>query len=461
MKNRETPPATGAEFVTWNLDDLVAPPADEGIETLLADAERRVAQFAARYRGKVAGSRRRGDAHPADGVRGRSSRWSARRRAMRRFHGRRRATILPAAPCCRRLRRSNPACRRRPLFLDLEWANAPDEAARRLIDDPLLSRWRHWLIISRRYKPHLLSEPEEKILAEKSVTGRQAWMRYLDETLSAKLYEWEGKQVPQEVILRQLYEPERETCGARPRHPSPGAARHPAHHDIRHEYAPGGEVVGGQFAPLPRVDQLPQHGQPGRRCDGERARHGRDRPLRHRCALLPAEEEAPRAGRAFRLRPLRGPSGRPSGDSPGTRRAPRCSRAYGSFHPRMAEIASLFFEKRWIDASVHPGKRGGAFSSSTIPSVHPYILMSFQGTAQDVMTLAHELGHGVHQYLARDRGVLQQNTPLTTAETASVFGETLVFQRPHLRGRRTRRSSCPCSCARSNPRSRPSSARWR
>jgi oligoendopeptidase F len=77
---------------------------------------------------------------------------------------------------------------------------------------------------------------------------------------------------------------------------------------------------------------------------------------------------------------------------------------------------------------VHPGKRGGAFSSSTVPGAHPYILLSFQGTTRDVMTLAHELGHGVHQYLARDRGILQQNTPLTMAETASVFCETLVFQ---------------------------------
>jgi oligoendopeptidase F len=94
----------------------------------------------------------------------------------------------------------------------------------------------------------------------------------------------------------------------------------------------------------------------------------------------------------------------------------------------MAEIAGLFFQKGWIDAAVHPGKRGGAFSSSTVPSVHPYVLLNFQGTAQDVMTLAHELGHGVHQYLARDKGLLQQNTPLTTAETASIFGETLVFR---------------------------------
>jgi hypothetical protein len=102
--------------------------------------------------------------------------------------------------------------------------------------------------------------------------------------------------------------------------------------------------------------------------------------------------------------------------------------AYEGFHPRMAEIAELFFDSGWIDASVHPGKRGGAFSNSAVPSVHPYVLVNFQGTSQDVMTLAHELGHGVHQYLARDRGILQQNTPLTTAETASVFGEMLTFQ---------------------------------
>ncbi|HUI71079.1 MAG TPA: M3 family oligoendopeptidase, partial [Spirochaetia bacterium] len=102
--------------------------------------------------------------------------------------------------------------------------------------------------------------------------------------------------------------------------------------------------------------------------------------------------------------------------------------AYERFHPRMAEIASLFFEKGWIDASVHTGKRGGAFCAATIPSLHPYVLLNFQGRPDDVMTLAHELGHGVHQYLSRQRGVLSWNTPLTTAETASIFGETLVFQ---------------------------------
>jgi len=103
--------------------------------------------------------------------------------------------------------------------------------------------------------------------------------------------------------------------------------------------------------------------------------------------------------------------------------------AYGDFSPRMADVAKLFFEKRWIDAELRPGKRGGAFSASTVPDVHPYVLLNYTGTLRDVMTLAHELGHGVHQYLARPRGLYEMDTPLTTAETASVFGEMLTFRR--------------------------------
>src|SRR5690606_3767467 len=103
--------------------------------------------------------------------------------------------------------------------------------------------------------------------------------------------------------------------------------------------------------------------------------------------------------------------------------------AYRDFAPEMADVAARFFERRWIDAELRPGKRGGAFSASTVPSAHPYVLLNYTGNLRDVMTLAHELGHGVHQYLARERGPFEQDTPLTTAETASVFGEMLVFRR--------------------------------
>jgi oligoendopeptidase F len=102
--------------------------------------------------------------------------------------------------------------------------------------------------------------------------------------------------------------------------------------------------------------------------------------------------------------------------------------AYTAFHPEMANIARNFFDKHWIDAAIVPGKRSGAYSHPVVPSVHPYVFMNYEGTPREVMTLAHELGHGVHQWLARDQGILQCGTPLTTAETASVFGEMLVFQ---------------------------------
>jgi oligoendopeptidase F len=95
----------------------------------------------------------------------------------------------------------------------------------------------------------------------------------------------------------------------------------------------------------------------------------------------------------------------------------------------MREVAELFFARRWIDAEPRDGKRGGAFSASTVPSVHPYVLLNYTGRVRDVMTIAHELGHGVHQYLSRERGYFQSNTALTMAETASVFGEMLVFER--------------------------------
>ncbi|MBM3515536.1 MAG: M3 family oligoendopeptidase, partial [Alphaproteobacteria bacterium] len=102
--------------------------------------------------------------------------------------------------------------------------------------------------------------------------------------------------------------------------------------------------------------------------------------------------------------------------------------AYAAFHPPMADVALMFFDKRWIDAPARPGKASGAFSHPTVPSAHPYVLLNYLGSPRDVMTLAHELGHGVHQVLAAKQGALIANTPLTLAETASVFGEMLTFQ---------------------------------
>ena len=103
--------------------------------------------------------------------------------------------------------------------------------------------------------------------------------------------------------------------------------------------------------------------------------------------------------------------------------------AYGAFSPKMADVADQFFTKSWIDAPVRPGKQPGAFAHPTVPSAHPYVLLNYMGKPRDVMTLAHELGHGVHQVLAAPNGPLMAQTPLTLAETASVFGEMLTFRK--------------------------------
>jgi oligoendopeptidase F len=424
MKEKNESPDSAAH-VTWNLDDLVSPPADAGVEAILKDAEGRVDAFAARYKGRIAGlaaAEMRELLSEYEAVLesvGRAESYASLSWSTQSDDPSRGALLQKVSE-----RQSQLA--QKAVFLDIEWANAPDETARKLIEDPLLSRWKHWLIVARRYKPHLLSEPEEKILTEKSVTGRQAWTRYFDETMAATLFEWDEGKAPAEVVLRQLYSPERETRkraaasltrGLREIQRSTTFAfntlcAEKASEDRLRKYptwisarnmdnqVPDATVDALVRAVTSRYDIVARYYRLKRRLLGLDELFEYDR-----YAALPVAE------RRYTWAEAR----------------EKVLGAYAGFHPKMAEIAGLFFEKGWIDAAVHPGKRGGAFSSSTVPSVHPYIHLNFQGTAQDVMTLAHELGHGMHQYLARDKGVLQQNTPLTTAETASIFGETLVF----------------------------------
>ena len=138
-----------------------------------------------------------------------------------------------------------------------------------------------------------------------------------------------------------------------------------------------------------------------------------------------------------------------------------CSTPTATSPPSSADAARAFFDERWIDAPVRPGKRGGAFCAYTVPSVHPYVMLNYTSRRRDVLTLAHELGHGVHAALARPRGIFEQHTPLTLAETASVFGETLVFGRLLDAGRDAGVAARAAGRVRSRARSPPSSARSR
>lgn len=312
------------------------------------------------------------------------------------------------------------------VFFDLEWVNAPEDFAARMIANPTLEHYAHWLEASRRYQPHRLSEPEEKILAEKAVTGREAWVRYFTELMGGLRFPFDGEQLTQSAVLSKLYDPDRSVRAK--------AAKSVT--EVLRAQLPGlTYIFNTLLADKASDDRLRDYPTwiSSRNLSNEVSDEVVD-------ALIEAvTTRSDIVARYYKLKrqlldvdelfdydryaPLPAAEGQYAW---GTARE-RVLAAYKRFHPRVAEIAQMFFTESWIDAAPAPNKRGGAYSAGTVPSVHPYVFMNYTGSARDVMTLAHELGHGIHQYLSREQGMLQASTPLTTAEMASTFGEMLVF----------------------------------
>ena len=315
------------------------------------------------------------------------------------------------------------------VFFTLEINRLEDARIAELLKDPAVAHYRPWIEDLRIYRPHQLSDEMEKLLVEKSVTGRAAWSRLFDETIAGLRFNVRGKELTEEETLHLLSEPDAalraEAAAAlsevfgrniklfalitnilakdkdiedRWRHyPDPAASRH-----LSNQVEP--EVVAALVGAV--RDAFPQ--------------------LSHRYYALKAKWMG-KEKLAFwdRNAPLPNQGDRHIGwDEART----TVLSAYADFAPEMARIGQDFFDRRWIHAPTVAGKISGAFSHPTVPSAHPFVLMNYQGKLRDVMTLAHELGHGVHQVLAAGQGALLADTPLTLAETASVFGEMLTFQ---------------------------------
>ncbi|MBU2091632.1 MAG: M3 family oligoendopeptidase, partial [Alphaproteobacteria bacterium] len=315
------------------------------------------------------------------------------------------------------------------VFFTLELNRLDDDALAEKLKAPELARYSAWLRDLRVYRDHQLSDELETLLHEKSVAGRSAWNRLFDETMSGLRFPFKGKELTVTQILERL------------------SSRNP---DDRREAAKslGGTLRGegrlfalitNTLAKDKEIDDRWRH-YPAPVSARNRANQIEDEvvealvntvaahypQLSHRYYALKAkwfgvekldywDRNAPLPDEADRLIPW-------------VEARDTVLSAYGSFDPRMAAIGRRFFDEGWIDAPARPGKASGAFAHPTVPSAHPYILLNYQGRTRDVMTLAHELGHGVHQVLAADQGHLQSGTPLTLAETASVFGEMLTFQ---------------------------------
>jgi oligoendopeptidase F len=316
------------------------------------------------------------------------------------------------------------------LFFTLELNRIDDAVLERAMQDPALGHYRPWLEDIRKEKPYQLEDRLEQLFHEKSVTSFSAWNRLFDETMASLRFKVAGKPLAIEPTLNLLQDPDSKkrkaaadalakTFGGNLRvfthitntlakdkeisdrwrgFPDVAAARHLAN---RVEPEVVDALVAAVRAAYPRLSH---------RYYALKARWFGKKRLAHWDRNAPLPKVATRT--------IAWPEARDTVLS-----------AYRAFSPRMATIAERFFTDRWIDAPVRPGKAPGAFSHPTVPSAHPYVLLNYQGKPRDVMTLAHELGHGVHQVLAAPNGALMAPTPLTLAETASVFGEMLTFRR--------------------------------
>lgn len=327
-----------------------------------------------------------------------------------------------------KVRESYTAASQKLIFFDLEWSRVDTDRAAAFLDSPELARYKHHLELLLRRRAHLLTEPEEKVMSELDVAGRSAWNRLFDETMSAMRFELDGKSITEQEVLAKLHEPDRDLRRRAALSFTDGLQAQ------SHTLTFIGNTLLSDKSIKDRLRAYP-HWLSSRNLDNEVD----DATVDALVAAVVSRYDL--AERFYRLKQrLLGVEQMhdydryaPVGEA-NTRYSWKEAHevvldAYHSFHPQMGSIAGEFFERSWIDAAVRPGKRGGAFSHGAVPSVHPYIMMNFTGRIRDVQTLAHELGHGVHQYLSREQGVLHADTPLTTAETASVFGEMLVFQR--------------------------------
>jgi oligoendopeptidase F len=316
------------------------------------------------------------------------------------------------------------------LFVTLELNRIGDEAlAEKVEGSERLARYRPFLRDVRSFRPHQLSDELEKLLHEKAVTGRAAWVRLFDETMAGLRFPHHGEELTSAQVFDLLQAKDR-------------SVRESAARSIAGVLGRNTRLFALITNTLAKDKQVEDGWRRFARPISSRnlANHVEDEVVD---ALIGSVQNAyPRLSHRYYQLKARWMGlerleywdrNAPLPEDPDTRVEWTDAKvivldAYRRFSPRLARILDDFFAERWIDAALRPGKDSGAFCHPTVPSAHPYVLMNYQGRPRDVMTLAHELGHGVHQVLAAGQGPLMASTPLTLAETASVFGEQLTFR---------------------------------
>jgi oligoendopeptidase F len=424
--------AKSAAGVAWDLSALFSGPADPRIDALLQDAAARVDAFERTYRGtlKVAGGPSAQhlltalqEAESLQDVLVKANAYASLLYAADTSQNAHRALV-------QRVEEAMTALRNKLLFFDLEWLDVDDADAERLIQDPLLAAYRHYLQSERRYKPHTLSEAEEKIMNDKALTGISAWQKLFTETTSSLRYKVERDGVVRELnqseVLTLLRDPSREV-------------RQRAFDALYSTLQGNGQVLSfiydTRFQDHLITNRLRHYDDPA----APRHLANEIDASAVNAMMSVVEQNYPLAQRYFKLkaRLLNLPrlelydQYAPLFDVKETFTYPEARelilKALGRFSPDFASIAGRFFSEHWIDAEPRQGKRGGAFCAGVAPSLHPYILCNYNDDMRDVMTVAHELGHGIHFYLSGRQTLFNFYMSLPVAETASVFAEMLIF----------------------------------
>ena len=316
------------------------------------------------------------------------------------------------------------------IFVSLELSKISDDVFNKWMLSEKAKEWMPYLKILRKRNPFILDPLVEEILIEKSATGRSAWVRLFDETSASLRFPFKKEMVSEAEILNYLSDPD-------PKH------RKMAGQSLSKILEKNKRIFGMILNVISRDRYIEDNKRGFKRIVSSR---NLDNDVEDEVvdALVKTVDEAmPKLTHRYykwkakqfgktkldwwdRNAPLPSSSDR---SIEWSEAKSIVLESFASFHPEISKLANLFFQNNWIDAEVRKGKASGAFAHPSIPSLHPYVLLNYQGKIRDVMTLAHELGHGVHQILAAKNGLLMAETPLTLAETASVFGEMLVFRK--------------------------------
>jgi len=417
------------EAASWDLEPLVEGRGAEGVEALLSEARERAEAFSARYRGRVA---ELDVAELAEAMRelaaihdlgGRAGSYAVLSYSL--------DTADPGrGALMQKSRELGAAIETELLFFDLEWNLVPDERAGELLDADELEFCAHHLRTLRRYRPHQLSEPEERVLTETNVTGGSAFQRLFTEQTSALEVALPGHEEPAslEEGLSRLQDPDRERRAA---------AAAAVTESLRPGLRTRAFVFNNLLQDKATKDRL--RGYPHWLASRNLANEASDESVQALIEAVQGRYDLARRWYSLKARLLgldrlayydrMAPVSDSDDRIPYGEAEQIVLDCYRTFSPELDETAAEFFAGGYMDGPPRPGKRGGAFCAYTVPSAHPYVMLNYTSRPYDVLTMAHELGHGVHASLARPQGIYHFSTPLTLAETASIFGENIVLKR--------------------------------